>query len=95
VVLADAAFGYARGGYEVVVDGIVGPWFLDPFRGLARQTGIPLHCVVLRLELGAALERPRTRAGPSRIASGPIRSLHAQLNWAGPAGGRGDRHGTG
>jgi hypothetical protein len=24
-VLADTAFGYARGGYEVVVDGIVGP----------------------------------------------------------------------
>ncbi len=31
-VLAAAAFGYAAGGYHVICDGIVGPWFLPPFR---------------------------------------------------------------
>jgi hypothetical protein len=40
--------------------------------------------VVLRPELGAALERARTRAGPSRTAPEPIRSLYEQLNWLGP-----------
>jgi MoxR-like ATPase len=33
-VLAQAAEGYAKGGYFVVVDGIVGPWFIHPFRRL-------------------------------------------------------------
>ncbi|MGR6034988.1 MAG: AAA family ATPase [Candidatus Nitrosoglobus sp.] len=43
-VLAGGAEGYAKGGYFVVVDGIIGPWFLQPFRRLAA----PLHYVVLR-----------------------------------------------
>ena len=32
-VLAKSAEGYAAGGYFVVVDGIVGPWFIDPLKG--------------------------------------------------------------
>jgi hypothetical protein len=38
-ILARAAEGYAKGGYFVVVDGIIGPWFLEPFKALA----VPLH----------------------------------------------------
>ena len=30
----EAAKRYARGGYDVIVDGIVGPWFLKPWHGL-------------------------------------------------------------
>ncbi len=30
-VIGTASAGYAAGGYDVVVDGIVGPWFLDRF----------------------------------------------------------------
>ena len=30
-----AAAAYARGGYDVVVDGVIGPWFLPPFRQAA------------------------------------------------------------
>ncbi|MGW4276135.1 hypothetical protein ACWEGQ_28125, partial [Streptomyces seoulensis] len=36
-VQAAAAAGYAVGGYHVVFDGVVGPWFLDPFRGPRRS----------------------------------------------------------
>ncbi|MFF0488454.1 AAA family ATPase [Nocardia sp. NPDC004068] len=54
---------FARGGYDVVVDGIVGPWFLPPFRGLADRDRIPLSYIVLRPELEITLERARTRAG--------------------------------
>ncbi|HET6737421.1 MAG TPA: AAA family ATPase, partial [Kribbella sp.] len=28
---------YARGGYDVVVDGVIGPWFLAPFRAAAAE----------------------------------------------------------
>ena len=34
---------YAAGGYDVFVDGIVGPWFLEPWRALDR----PVSYVVL------------------------------------------------
>ena len=33
----EAAKRYARGGYDVIVDGIVGPWFLGPWRALVRE----------------------------------------------------------
>ena len=32
----EAAKRYARGGYDVIVDGIVGPWLLEPWRALVR-----------------------------------------------------------
>jgi hypothetical protein len=56
-VLAGAAARYAEGGYFVLVDGIIGPWFLDAFRNL----GVALHYIVLRPE--EAQTMPRTRRG--------------------------------
>jgi energy-coupling factor transporter ATP-binding protein EcfA2 len=47
-VLAEAAVGYATGGYQVLCDGIVGPWFLAPFRIACERRGVDLHYVVLR-----------------------------------------------
>ncbi|HEY0001024.1 MAG TPA: AAA family ATPase [Actinoplanes sp.] len=32
VVIEAIVATFARGGYDVVVDGIIGPWFLPPFR---------------------------------------------------------------
>jgi hypothetical protein len=49
--LASAAVGYARGGYQVVLEGIVGPWFLDRFLATLRPAGIGVHYVVLRPDL--------------------------------------------
>lgn len=60
--LGAAAARYARGGYAVFVEGIVGPWFLDRFR--AEIEG-PVHYVVLRPNKHAAFarasQRPATR----------------------------------
>lgn len=60
-VIAQAAGGYAQGGYFVVVDGIVGPWFIHPFRGL----GLPLHYIVLRPALDGTRADERTRHSKS------------------------------
>jgi chloramphenicol 3-O-phosphotransferase len=38
---------YASGGYEIIVDGIIGPWFLDPWLK-AVQDGFDVRFVVLR-----------------------------------------------
>jgi predicted kinase len=75
-VLSEAAAGYARGGFLVVVDGIVGPWFLDPFRRLA----VPIHYIVLRPPLDVAIERCRKRGGDTLTDPVPITSLHQQFS---------------
>lgn len=36
----EAAKRFARGGYDVIVDGIVGPWFLDPWKKAAQEENI-------------------------------------------------------
>jgi len=78
-VLAKAAEGYAQGGYFVVVDGIVGPWFIHPFRRLKQ----PLHYIVLRPALEAAIERCRLRGGDTLTDPEPISALHKQFSMLG------------
>lgn len=55
--MAQVAERFAEGGYAVVVDGIVGPWFLEPW----RERGTPVSYIVLRPSLEAADHRARTR----------------------------------
>jgi len=74
-VLAQAAEGYANGAYFVVLDGIVVPWFLHPFRKLKR----PIHYVVLRPRLDATIERSQQRGGESLHDPGPISALHREF----------------
>ena len=75
-VLAKAAQGYAKGGFFVIVDGIIGPWFLDLFTAL----GVPLHYVVLRPPLEVAIRRCRDRGGDTLTDPEPITALHQQLS---------------
>ncbi|MFI6156706.1 hypothetical protein ACIBCA_28960 [Kitasatospora sp. NPDC051170] len=44
---AQAAFAYATGGYQVIVESPTAPPTLDTFRRESRTTGAPLHYVVL------------------------------------------------
>ena len=60
--IAAAAVRYAEGGFAVFVDGVVGPWFLDIFHDAAREAGVPLDYIVLRLPREAAVSRARDRA---------------------------------
>jgi predicted kinase len=75
-VLVDAARGYARGGYDVVLDGILGPWALQPFRDAAARDGLELSYVVLRPSLETALARATAREGRALREVGPIKGLY-------------------
>ncbi|WP_211551958.1 hypothetical protein [Magnetospirillum sulfuroxidans] len=75
-VLASVAEGYAKGGYFVVVDGIIGPWFLQPFKAVAA----PLHYVVLRPPLDVAILRCQERGGDTLTDPEPITALHQQFS---------------
>jgi predicted kinase len=61
-----AAFAYAEGGYDVVADGVVGPWMLEHYRRAAsRHPSVPLRYVVLRPALDVTLERAAARPAPA------------------------------
>ena len=75
-VLVNSMISYVAGGYDVIVDGIIGPWSLPPFRDAAKKTGFPLSFVVLRPSLEEALSRAVGREGKELKGSGPIRGLH-------------------
>ena len=52
----EAAKRYVRGGYDVIVDGIVGPWFLEPWLKVA-QGGYEVHYIVLRASKETTIKR--------------------------------------
>jgi adenylate kinase family enzyme len=81
--IAQAAFAYATGGYRVICDGIVGPWFIDVFRAVAAVRMIPLHYVILRPDEATTLHRAVSRSGEALTDPEPIRSLHRQFTQAG------------
>ncbi|GAB3683393.1 AAA family ATPase [Streptomyces sparsus] len=83
-VLARAAAGYAAGGYQVVVDGVIGPWFLPPFREAADEAGLPLHYAVLRPDEQTTLARGTARPDHPLTEPGPIRRMHRQFTDLGP-----------
>ncbi|WP_315919653.1 AAA family ATPase [Mesorhizobium sp. SP-1A] len=75
-VLCAAAEGYAAGGYFVVIDGIIGPWFLAAFRAVRH----PLHYIVLRPDLDEAIKRCQLRGGDTLTDPVPIGALHDQFS---------------
>jgi predicted kinase len=77
--LVAASFAYARGGYEVIFDGILGPWFLGPFRGRAAVDAIDFHYVVLRPDRAEAIARVVARDGEAQTDVAAIGGLWDQF----------------
>ena len=73
---AAAAAAYARGGYLVVVDGIIGPWFLE--RWLSHLSdGAQVHYIVLRPSKEVALQRAVDRTGDRDLVDpDPVTLMH-------------------
>ena len=70
--LAGAAATYARGGYEVLVDGIVGPWFFDPWLAAAREHGLDLRYVLLMPDEATAVARAQARTAPGAMRDAAV-----------------------
>ncbi|WP_372671526.1 AAA family ATPase [Amycolatopsis kentuckyensis] len=75
-VIAEAACGFARGGYDVVLDGVVGPWALEPFRDAAKRDGLDLFYVVLRPRLEVTLARGAARDATELTDVEALTSMH-------------------
>ncbi|MFI6156899.1 AAA family ATPase [Kitasatospora sp. NPDC051170] len=82
-VLVSTAFGYAAAGYQVVCDGVVGPWFIDLFRAAAEERALPLNYVILRPDRRTTLERATARTGDALTDPGPIQSMYDQFGGLG------------
>lgn len=74
---------FARGGYDVVVDGIVGPWFLPPFRAVSAHDNLVMSYVVLRPDLDTTLSRAKQRVGHELKDVDAITGLHAAFGHLG------------
>lgn len=72
--LARCARTFAEGGYEVVLDGVIGPWFLPTLRA-ELSDGPGVSYLVLRVPEAEALRRVREREGPG--ASARVRQMVA------------------
>lgn len=57
----EAAKRYARGGYDVIVDGIIGPWFLKPWINIVQE-GYEIHYIILRANKEETMKRAVNRA---------------------------------
>ncbi|MDG4859559.1 AAA family ATPase [Streptomyces sp. T-3] len=78
-VVTEAAFGYARGGFQVVLDGIVGPWFIDGFLRAAKAYDIRLRYVVLRPDEETTLGRATGRGPDALTEREPVLSMYRQF----------------
>lgn len=70
--LAAAAIAYCDGGFDVIMDGVVGPWFIDTYVEAAARAGVALHYVILRADKAVSAARARSR-GIKPIADYPPR----------------------
>ncbi|MCD2194886.1 AAA family ATPase [Actinomycetospora endophytica] len=81
---AAAAGRLVRGGYEVMFDGVVGPWFLD---GFLAATGLSrLQYVVLLPSERTCLERVAGRSGHEFSDAEATRHMHGEFASATVAG---------
>lgn len=62
---SEAARRFVAGGYDVIVDGIIGPWFLSPWLNLAKH-GCLVHYFILRASKEETLKRAVERTKLNR-----------------------------
>jgi chloramphenicol 3-O-phosphotransferase len=74
---AHAGVAFAEGGYDVFVDGVIGPWMLPIWTRALVQSGTQLDYIVLRASLEETLRRSNSRE--KRIPDEIVRHMHGQL----------------
>lgn len=76
-ITATAACGYAAAGYTTVLDGIVGPWFLEQV--LNTLDGCEVHYIVLRADLQTCLDRA-VNSADDPAPEAVVRTMHEQFD---------------
>jgi predicted kinase len=63
--ISRAAGAFGEAGYDVFLDGILGPWFLPLVASELRPIGVPVDYVVLRADADEAVARATSRQPPA------------------------------
>jgi predicted kinase len=82
--LARTAATYATGGYHVIVDGIIGPWFVERFCAAADPASEHIHYLVLRPDEATTLHRAVHRGFEALTATEPVQTMYRQFADLGP-----------
>ena len=83
--IAGAAATYARDGYEVIADGIVGPWFFEPWLAAAAAQAFDLRYLVLMPDEATAVARGTARTEPGAMTDpAVIRAMWAHFRTYAP-----------
>ncbi len=83
--VAASARAFSAGGYDVVVDGVVGPWLLAPFLdGIGAHSAI--HYVVLHADEASVLARAQGRGEGALVEGQPLRHMYAEFSQLGNYG---------
>jgi predicted kinase len=69
--LGEAAAVMAGAGYAVVLEGIVGPWYLELVAEPLARHGVETHYTVLRPDQAVTLARARSRVGEESVPGHP------------------------
>jgi chloramphenicol 3-O-phosphotransferase len=92
--VARASAAYAAGGYDVLVDGVFGPWLLPLLAKELQPASMAVDYIVLRATLEDALERVARADRAAPEMDGIVRTMHAQFEDLGPLEGHDvDTHG--
>ncbi|HWL66378.1 MAG TPA: zeta toxin family protein [Actinomycetota bacterium] len=78
--VASAAARFVIGNYDTIVDGAIGPWFLDPFIEVAKGSGFVLDYVILRPDREVALARALKRVDGGLKERGPVLKMHEEFS---------------
>jgi broad-specificity NMP kinase len=80
----EAAKRFARGGFDVIIDGIVGPWFLEPWLK-AVQDHYEVHYIILRAAKEETMKRAINRSKLDEAANMElVEKMWEQFNHLGP-----------
>ncbi|MCK8503273.1 AAA family ATPase [Myxococcus fulvus] len=70
--LVASATAYAAGGYEVVVDGVIGPWFFAPWLAAARAHPLDLRLVILLPDEARTVARAQARTTSDALTEAAV-----------------------
>jgi len=82
-VITASASAYARGGYDVIAEGIIGPWLLPTFLAACEPDGLSISFAVLRPTLEVTLARATSRTGGHLTDPEPIIGLYGAFTHLG------------
>jgi len=81
--MAAACARFADGGYTVVLDAVVGPWYLEQLLEGLRPAAVPTFYVVLRPDEATAVERATGREDHSFTDPEPVRQMYREFTQLG------------